>query len=156
MVVIFAAVCAVCFDTMCACLYVVREQLKVRAFLRAPRLAGNLSRTRLVSVGHRCSRPFWRRYFSPAPLPSRPADWTNTRPTCHRWPNNTKTRIYQSTVVGEYGGHWFRPVSITWTIFVISWISITPLPSTSYIRKAHLSFSSGVPLDVTSMANRNS
>lgn len=44
----------------------------------------------------------------------------------------------------------------TWTIFVISCISITPLPSTSYIRNAHFSFSSGVPLDVTSIANRNS
>jgi len=44
----------------------------------------------------------------------------------------------------------------TWTIFVISCISITPLPSTSYIRNAHFSFSSGVPLDVTSIAKRNS
>jgi len=44
----------------------------------------------------------------------------------------------------------------TWTIFVISCISITPLPSTSYIRNAHFSFSSGVPLDVTSIASRNS
>jgi len=44
----------------------------------------------------------------------------------------------------------------TWTIFVISCISITPLPSTSYMRNAHFSFSSGVPLDVTSIANRNS
>lgn len=35
-------------------------------------------------------------------------------------------------------------------------MSITPLPSTSYIRKAHLSFSSGVPLDVTSIASKNS
>lgn len=45
---------------------------------------------------------------------------------------------------------------VTWTIFVISCISITPLPSTSYIRNAHFSFSSGVPLDVTSIASRNS
>jgi hypothetical protein len=33
---------------------------------------------------------------------------------------------------------------------------MTPFPSTSYILKAHLSFSSGVPDDVTSMARRNS
>lgn len=45
---------------------------------------------------------------------------------------------------------------LTWTIFVISWMSITPFPSTSYILNAHFNFSSGVPLDVTSMANRNS
>lgn len=45
---------------------------------------------------------------------------------------------------------------LTCTIFVISWMSITPLPSTSYIRNAHLSFSSGVPLDVTSIASKNS
>ena len=44
----------------------------------------------------------------------------------------------------------------TWTILVISWMSMTPFPSTSYIRKAHFSFSSGVPLDVTSIANKNS
>lgn len=35
-------------------------------------------------------------------------------------------------------------------------MSMTPLPSTSYMRKAHFSFSSGVPLDVTSIASRNS
>lgn len=35
-------------------------------------------------------------------------------------------------------------------------MSITPFPSTSYIRNAHFNFSSGVPLDVTSMASRNS
>lgn len=35
-------------------------------------------------------------------------------------------------------------------------MSITPLPSTSYILNAHFNFSSGVPLDVTSMASRNS
>ena len=34
--------------------------------------------------------------------------------------------------------------------------SMTPLPSTSYIRNAHWSFSSGVPADVTSMASKNS
>lgn len=45
---------------------------------------------------------------------------------------------------------------VTCTILVISWMSITPLPSTSYILKAHFNFSSGVPLDVTSIANRNS
>ncbi len=33
---------------------------------------------------------------------------------------------------------------------------MTPLPSTSYIRNAHCSFSSGVPAEVTSIANRNS
>lgn len=45
---------------------------------------------------------------------------------------------------------------LTWTIFVISCISMTPFPSTSYILKAHFNFSSGVPLDVTSIANKNS
>lgn len=45
---------------------------------------------------------------------------------------------------------------LTWTIFVISCISITPLPSTSYILNAHFSFSSGVPLEVTSIASKNS
>lgn len=44
----------------------------------------------------------------------------------------------------------------TCTIFVISWMSMTPLPSTSYMRNAHFSFSSGVPLEVTWMACRNS
>ena len=34
--------------------------------------------------------------------------------------------------------------------------SIEPLPSTSYIRNAHWSFSFGVPADVTSIAHRNS
>ena len=33
---------------------------------------------------------------------------------------------------------------------------MTPFPSTSYIRKAHFSFSLGDPADVTSIANRNS
>ena len=41
-------------------------------------------------------------------------------------------------------------------IFVISGKSIQPFPSTSYILKAQLSFSSGLPLDVTSIANKNS
>ena len=34
--------------------------------------------------------------------------------------------------------------------------SIEPLPSTSYIRNAHWSFSFGVPADVTSIAHKNS
>lgn len=34
--------------------------------------------------------------------------------------------------------------------------SIEPLPSTSYMRNAHWSFSLGVPADVTSIAQRNS
>merc|ERR1712168_648298 len=42
------------------------------------------------------------------------------------------------------------------TILVISFKSIHPFPSTSYILKAHSSFCSGVPRDVTSMARRNS
>lgn len=33
---------------------------------------------------------------------------------------------------------------------------MTPFPSTSYILKAHFSFSSGVPLEVTSIASKNS
>uniref|UniRef100_A0A915HW33 Uncharacterized protein n=1 Tax=Romanomermis culicivorax TaxID=13658 RepID=A0A915HW33_ROMCU len=45
---------------------------------------------------------------------------------------------------------------LTSIILIISFSSIVPLPSMSYIRNAHSSFFSGVPLDVTFMAKRNS
>lgn len=41
-------------------------------------------------------------------------------------------------------------------ILIISFSSIVPLPSISYILNAHSSFCSGVPDDVTLIANKNS
>lgn len=45
---------------------------------------------------------------------------------------------------------------LTVTISSISWRDINPLPSKSYMLKAHLSFCSNFPLDVTDNAHRNS
>lgn len=45
---------------------------------------------------------------------------------------------------------------LTSMILIISLSSMVPLPSMSYIRKAHSNFRSGVPLEVTLIANRNS
>lgn len=44
----------------------------------------------------------------------------------------------------------------TVTISNISCLEMYPLPSKSYIEKAHLSFCSSFPLDVTERAHRNS
>lgn len=39
---------------------------------------------------------------------------------------------------------------------IVTCKSMEPLPSTSYMRNAHWSFSLGVPADVTSIAHKNS
>lgn len=44
----------------------------------------------------------------------------------------------------------------TVTISNISWRDIYPLPSKSYIEKAHFNFCSNLPLDVTLNAHKNS
>jgi len=71
--------------------------------------------------------------------------------------NNPEERSSRTNAFKQHGNKYhYVTVQLTCTILVISWMSITPLPSTSYIRNAHFNFSSGVPEDVTSMANRNS
>jgi len=71
--------------------------------------------------------------------------------------NNPEERSSHTNALKQHGNKYHHvTVQLTCTILVISWMSITPLPSTSYIRNAHFNFSSGVPEDVTSMANRNS
>jgi len=71
--------------------------------------------------------------------------------------NNSEERRSHANALKRQGNKYqYVSVQLTCTILVISWMSITPLPSTSYIRNAHFNFSSGVPEDVTSMANRNS
>ena len=71
--------------------------------------------------------------------------------------NNLEEHRSHAHVLKQQGNkQHYVTVQLTCTILVISWMSITPLPSTSYIRNAHFNFSSGVPEDVTSMANRNS
>jgi len=71
--------------------------------------------------------------------------------------NNSEEHRSHANALKQHGKKYqYVTVQLTCTILVISWMSITPFPSTSYIRNAHFNFSSGVPEDVTSMANRNS
>lgn len=59
-------------------------------FWTTPRPVSNPSGIHPAWVGHRCFRPFWRKYFSHAPRLSPQADWMSRHPACRRWPERKK------------------------------------------------------------------